>query len=117
MILVKVVYKLQSEFPKYETYALCDQIRRAVVSIPTNIAEGNARQYEKERRQFFYIALGSLAELDTLLETALRLGYIQTLQLPDLDVLGYCETISKMIHGLIRPNGVGSRESEVAGRA
>ena len=46
-------YKLQSDFPKYETYALCDQIRRAVVSIPTNIAEGNARQYEKERRQFF----------------------------------------------------------------
>jgi four helix bundle protein len=64
--LVREIYALTKEFPKEELYGLTSQMRRAAVSIPANIAEGYARHHRNEYRQFLYITLGSLAELETL---------------------------------------------------
>ena len=68
--LVKSTYSLLKKFPKEEQYALCDQIRRAVISVPSNIVEGNARASEKEKARFFDIAYGSLMESLCQLEIA-----------------------------------------------
>ncbi len=74
--LVKEVYALIAKFPKHETYGLSDQLRRSCVSIPSNIAEGQARQHTGEFRQFLYTALGSVAEVDTQTVIACELGYV-----------------------------------------
>lgn len=74
--LAKAVYKLTEKFPRQETYALADQIRRAVVSVPSNIAEGQARKSPGDFRRFLHISLGSLAEVDTQLVLAQEFGYI-----------------------------------------
>jgi four helix bundle protein len=73
--LVPEIYRLVRKLPREETYVLADQIRRAAISIPANIAEGQARQHAKEFVQHLWIAKGSLAELDTLLIIAEKLGY------------------------------------------
>jgi four helix bundle protein len=73
--LVEVTYRCTAAFPKSETFGLAAQMRRAAVSIPSNIAEGQARKSSKEFLQFISIALGSLAELDTQLELTVRLNY------------------------------------------
>jgi len=73
---VESVYKLTEQFPKTEMYGLTNQMRRAVVSISSNIAEGAARSTKKEFIQFLYIALGSLSEVETQLIIAQRLRYI-----------------------------------------
>lgn len=65
-------------FPKEEKYGLIAQIRRCAVSIPSNIAEGFMRKGTKEYIQFLYISLGSLGELDTQMEIAVRLNFIET---------------------------------------
>lgn len=70
------VYRLSAKFPKDELYGLTSQIRRAAISIPSNIAEGCGRQYKKETIQFQYIARGSQYELETELHLSLELGYI-----------------------------------------
>jgi len=74
--MVLEIYKIVSIFPSEEKYALTSQIRRSAVSVPSNIAEGHSRQHSSEFRQFIYIALGSLAELDTQLIIAEKLQYI-----------------------------------------
>ncbi|MHB8778930.1 MAG: four helix bundle protein [Anaerolineales bacterium] len=74
--IVKAVYELTGKFPKQETYALADQIRRAAVSVPSNIAEGQARKSPGDFRRFLHIALGSLAEVDTQLVLAQEFGYL-----------------------------------------
>lgn len=74
--LVEEVYKAIRTFPPEERYALGAQIRRSAVSVPSNIAEGQARQHTGEFRQFLHVSLGSLAELDTQLVIAKRLDYI-----------------------------------------
>ncbi len=74
--LVEEVYKIIGTFPNDERYVLGAQIRRSSVSVPSNIAEGQARQHTGEFRQFLYVSLGSLAELDTQLIIAKRLAYI-----------------------------------------
>ena len=71
------VYALTKRFPKDEMYGLSSQLRRAAVSIPSNVAEGHARQHNKEFKQFLHIALGSVAEVDTQLFIARELGYIE----------------------------------------
>jgi len=91
--LVVEIYSITSNFPKEELYGLTGQIRRSAISIPSNIAEGCARQTEKETSQFLHISLGSLAELETQLIIAKELKYIKE---PN-------ETISQLnyIRGLI----------------
>ena len=74
--LVEVVYKLSKSFPPQERYALCDQMQRAAVSIPANVAEGHARSSSKEFLHYLSISLGSLAELETHLTSAHRLNYL-----------------------------------------
>jgi four helix bundle protein len=73
--LVETVYRLTAHFPKSELFGLTAQMRRAAVSIPSNIAEGQARSSSKEFLHFLSYALGSLAELETQLELAVRLQY------------------------------------------
>jgi four helix bundle protein len=70
------IYRVTESFPSHERYALSIQMRRAAMSIPSNIAEGYCRFYTREYWRFVTIALGSLAELETQLEMAKRLGYL-----------------------------------------
>ena len=75
MTLVTQIYKISEDFPKHEIYGLTSQIRRAAVSIPSNIAEGAGRKGENEFTRFLYIALGSLSEVEPQLEASRRLNY------------------------------------------
>lgn len=83
--LVKAAYALAAQFPKHETYGLADQLRRSAVSVPSNIAEGQARQHTGEFRQFLYTALGSAAEVDTQTVIAFELGYITKNESADVE--------------------------------
>jgi four helix bundle protein len=74
--IVKDVYKTVDSFPKREFYGLASQMQRCSISIPSNIAEGFNRFHNKEYRQFLYVALGSCAELETQIEIAVELKYI-----------------------------------------
>lgn len=100
MVLVTVCYEVSNQFPESERFGLTSQLRRAVVSIPANIAEGKARGTTKNFLNFLSIADGSLAELDTHLELAVRLNFVsretqQTIQ-PRMDEIG------RMLTGLRR---------------
>ena len=77
MELVVCVYSLTKTFPQSEQYGLVSQLRRAAVSVPANIAEGAARNGNKEFLHFLGIASGSLSELDSLIDLAKRLGYVE----------------------------------------
>ena len=97
---VTKVYTITGDFPNHELYGLTSQIRRAAVSIPSNIAEGAARRHKTEFRQFLYIALSSAAEVDTQLIIANNLGFLdkdkkETLQFE-------LTSIAKMLQGLIK---------------
>ena len=93
MELVEVVYRLMRVFPKDERFRLCDQLGRAVVSIPSNIAEGNGRESKTEYARFLGIARGSLYETETQLEIAKRLGYIDDIS----DALNLTSEIARML--------------------
>ncbi len=92
------VYSLLRKFPQYETYALCDQIRRAAVSIPSNIAEGLGRVSVKERIHFMEIAFGSFAEVSCQLDISESLGYISANELQEAEERA--ERLSKVMSGL-----------------
>lgn len=100
MELVQDVYRASKGFPKEEQFGLTNQIRRAVVSIPSNIAEGAGRQTKKEFVNYLHIAQGSLSELDTLLEIATSVDYLSQEQWHRLDQR--MERIDKVLSGLIR---------------
>ncbi len=74
--LVERLYQITGTFPKEEQFSLTSQLRRAAVSIPSNIAEGAARNSKREFLQYLYIGLGSLSELETQLIISRRLGYV-----------------------------------------
>ena len=92
-------YRLVKLLPKEELYALSDQMRRAAVSIPSNIAEGQGRNSAKEFANFLSIAKGSTAELETQLMLCVRLNYLQQAQADQ--VLNLCDEVGKMLTGLI----------------
>ena len=83
--LTAIIYELTLLFPKHELYGLTSQLRRASVSIPSNIAEGAARKSAKERRRFYEIARSSLVEVDTQLEIAEKLNYLSDNDLNKVD--------------------------------
>lgn len=91
------IYQFVRQFPNEEKYGLSDQLRRASVSIPSNIAEGAARQSNKEFLQFLYIALGSCAEVETQLVIARNLNFGDTQNLVEKN-----DRIKRMILGLIK---------------
>lgn len=98
MEFAEAVYKIQRKLPREETYGLGDQIRRAVVSIPSNIAEGCGRETDADFQRFLSIARGSLFEVRTQLDLAVRLGYVK---LPGETLLQATE-IGRMLNSLIR---------------
>lgn len=95
MDLAVEVYKASGSFPKEELFGLVSQMRRAAVSIPSNIAEGCGRKNTKEYIQFLYIAKGSLLELETQIELAGRLNYIA-------ETDAFMETIKRLRNMLIK---------------
>jgi four helix bundle protein len=98
MHLAEAIYRTTESFPSRETYALANQLQRAAVSIPSNLAEGHARSTTKDYLRFVSIAQGSLAEAETQLELAQRLGYIAVPILADL--LEQTNELGRMLHGL-----------------
>ena len=99
--LVKEVYGLIQRLPPEERYALTDQLRRAAVSIPSNIAEGNGRSGNKDYAHFLAIARGSLYETITQLELAKELGYIEEYDC----VIPLAEEVSRMLTSMLRKYG------------
>lgn len=98
--LVIAVYEITKSFPKEEIYCLTSQTRRAVISIPANIAEGQGRRTSKEFETFLAHARGSLLELDTHLEVAFQLGYIDNVQHSNLKEI--LNEVGRLLNGLIR---------------
>ena len=96
--LVSKIYTLLKKFPKEEQYALCDQLRRAVISIPSNIAEGSGRTTPKDQAHFLNIAYGSLMELYAQLDIALDLGYLSENEFIKIET--QIDEIDKMIVAL-----------------
>jgi len=97
--IVKDIYNLTRKFPKEETYGITSQMRRSAISIPSNIAEGFKRNYNKEYSQFLHMSLGSAAELETQLIIAKELGFAN-----EKDIVDICEKLnylSKMISSLL----------------
>jgi len=100
MNLVVTIYHATKSFPKDEIYGLTSQMRRAAVSIPANIAEGQGRRQKGEFRQFLGNARGSLLELDTHLELALHLDYPGTED--HATILEQVQEVGRLVNGLLR---------------
>lgn len=98
MDLVEMVYMMTKSFPKEEIYGLSIQVRRAAVSIPSNIAEGQGRRSTPEFRRFLSIALGSTMEVETQIQIARRLSYVTNIQ--EQEVLEKTQEIQKMLYTL-----------------
>lgn len=96
--LVLHVYELLKKFPKEEQFALCDQLRRAIISVPSNIAEGLGRVSTKEQIHFLEIAYGSLREVDCQLDIAKDLAYISDDELSDVEK--QIEKVAALIAGV-----------------
>ncbi len=114
--LVTEVYRLTEAFPEREEYTLSSQMRRSVVSIPSNIAEGAARNTRKEFVNFLHMAQASLSELDTQLEIAHRLAYLEDLARSKSE--NTMQQVDKMLCGLIKSlkeRGVKSKQSGMKG--
>jgi four helix bundle protein len=100
MNFVEDIYELTSSFPREEIYSLTSQLRRAVVSVPSNISEGAARRTNKDFKNFLYVAKGSLNETITQLRIANKLGYIDDENLET--ALNKANRINKMLFKLIK---------------
>ena len=98
MDLVEECYRLTDGFPRNEEFGLKSQIRRAPVSIPSNIAEGSVRHSSNEYCRYLAIALGSVAELETQIELGRRLGFVQDDETQSLT--NGCQEVGRMLNGL-----------------
>jgi four helix bundle protein len=98
MQLAREVYKVTQDFPKQETYGLTSQLRRAAVSVPSNIAEGQARFSRREFQRFLSTSRGSLVEVETQLLLARDLSYIK--EADCRRVLAICTELGRIINGL-----------------
>lgn len=99
MDLVTATYRATARFPKEEQFGLTSQLRRAAVSIPSNIAEGQGRLSENEFRYFLGQARGSLMEVETQLQIAQNLGYLPPAQTNEL--LKACAEVGRILNGLL----------------
>jgi len=97
MAMARAIYELTKDFPKEEVYGLVAQMRRAAVSVPSNIAEGAARNSNKEIIQYLYVSLGSLAELETQVVLSRDLGYNR-----DEGIAGSIDEVRRLVLGLIK---------------
>lgn len=98
--LVIMIYKMTKNFPKEEIFALTSQVRRAAVSIVSNIAEGFSRRSPPDKRQFYFTALGSLTETQSQLLIARDLSYLST---DDFNLIAsQSVVVSKLVNGLIK---------------
>jgi four helix bundle protein len=113
MELVTEVYQVTSRFPKEELYGLTSQMRRAAISIPSNIAEGHGRNSKREFHVFLGHARGSLCELETQIEVAKNLGYVDTATCSDL--LAKAARVARLINGL-RQWSTGPDRGKAAGQ-
>ena len=95
--LVKKVYQLSAEFPAFEQFGLTSQLRRAVVSVPSNIAEGCGRNSDKELIHFCWIAMGSLSEVETQIVIAKELQYVSDTAEVEQDI----RNVRKILSGFI----------------
>ncbi len=98
MTLAEDIYALTKGFPSDEKYGLSSQMKRAAVSVPSNIAEGAGRKGDKEFIQFLYISMGSLSELETQLLLSKRLQFTDSID----DNMKQIEQLKQMLFGLIR---------------
>lgn len=100
LAVVKDIYRITNSFPRSEIFGLTNQIRRAAVSIPSNIAEGHSRNSRNEFKQFLFISLGSAAELETQLIISHEVGFLTK---DDLSLLTCkIDEVGKMIRGIIK---------------
>ena len=109
MALVTEVYRLSRAFPRDELFGLTSQVRRAAVSIPSNLAEGYSRRHTREYLHFVCIALGSSAELETQLELAARLNFLSSTHADD--VLGRIRSVRYQLGALRSTLGAKLRSS------
>jgi len=106
-----LIYKLTGQFPKEELFGLASQMRRASVSIPSNIAEGHGRNSEKELIRFLYISLGSASELETQLLLSYKLGFLNEDSFNHLNDNN--NEVIKMLTSLIRSKSVKQSENQI----
>ena len=97
--LVKEVYRVTQRFPKEEQFVLVSQLRRAVISVCSNLAEGSARYSKMEKKRFYEVSRSSLVEVDTQFEISLILEYLQKKDIEQLEK--YLESVFKMLSKMI----------------
>ena len=100
MELVVTIYRTTSKFPREERYSLVDQLRRAAISLPSNIAEGHGRSRTGDYLRYLSVAVGSLHELETQIQISRRLEYISIDV--EKELLDACTAIGRMLGALIR---------------
>jgi four helix bundle protein len=105
MDLVQAIYEITRQFPRDEQFGLINQIRRASVSVPSNIAEGQGRRMRKQFALFLRIAMGSVQEIETQLLIAERLGYVTCAEL--LPVQERTQEVSRRVSGLLKAIEIG----------
>lgn len=110
MKLVEEVYRITKEFPSEERFVLTSQLRRAAISVCSNIAEGSSRKRKPEKRRFLEVSRSSLVEIDTQIKIALVIKYIQKNQIAELEA--YLERVFMMLTKMMDKLGgeIGSRQ-------
>jgi four helix bundle protein len=98
--LATLIYRITARFPRFELFGLASQLRRAAVSVPSNIAEGTARRTTREFVAYLHFARGSLAELETQILLAVQVGYLDEVE--TLQVQRGIDEVGRLINGVLR---------------